>query len=667
MRKSFIKKAAVIIAIAAAVFTANAQTSQNLTSNTGIGIAAGFPGDVGIENHPDVILAENFEGYNVWRDLINGGWGVTNGENPAPEGTHVHFSKENKVTGTQSLQLDLFARNSPRHTGINLDLNETQRQDIIYVRYYHKIDESYHVPSGVSNHNGTAVSSRYWSSGPEHMGPGKAATGTNKFLIQLENTASTGYDGYSMKVYIYHPEQRYNYEGSVPIPNMPARDPGESWRSDGNYKAGEQYADSFYPDGEVMPWNHWRGDYGEEFISRPKFFVELGRWYCYELMIKANTPNQRDGRITAWIDGEIIMDFPNMRLRDINDLKIDQVGFSFGSNIITAKTNAWYDNIVIAKSYIGPINFTNEPVTPPTPPNPGQRDSVSVQLTARESIGASTNPPFRGAPVTITGNGTYKATVYTMEYDSFTGLVLESVTPVPAGWEDAVITFDEVVVRGVPAPGTKQGSVNLIDVSLENTRGSAALAGADGSINAQLWNGFQSPFQYHLAGTAEDSNRGHIGFAVPGITKITAVEVTFTVTGSPVSILSFDRVIPGGGIINDAPSFDSLLSFFTAGPNPVAKQSGIVNFFWQGKRIKSTALTVFDAQGNVVNKIDISDRWGAINRARTNADAQSRRIVGSWDLTDRKGRVVSEGTYLVKGVIVVDGKKERVSVMVGVR
>src|SRR2546427_10042037 len=42
------------------------------------GIAALYPGDVGIENHPDVILVEKFEEatltdlFNRWTDILNG-------------------------------------------------------------------------------------------------------------------------------------------------------------------------------------------------------------------------------------------------------------------------------------------------------------------------------------------------------------------------------------------------------------------------------------------------------------------------------------------------------------------------------------------------------------------------------------------------------------------
>ena len=141
--------------------------------------------------------------------------------------------------------------------------------------------------------------------------------------------------------------------------------------------------------------------------------------------------------------------------------------------------------------------------------------------------------------------------------------------------------------------------------------------------------------------------------------KTVTLEITVKVENTS-AVLPPDRVIPGGGVTEAIPSFESLLSFFTAGPNPAAKQFGIVNFFWQGKRAESATLTVFDAQGNVVNRVKIKDK-------KDGKDDNARRIIGSWDLTDRKGRVVSEGTYLVKGTIVVNGKREKVSLVLGIR
>jgi len=148
------------------------------------------------------------------------------------------------------------------------------------------------------------------------------------------------------------------------------------------------------------------------------------------------------------------------------------------------------------------------------------------------------------------------------------------------------------------------------------------------------------------------------------------------IKGSTVSVASTDRVIPqDNGSVDDiavvAP-VNTLITKFFAGPNPISKSSGPVYFYHQGKSIKSGTLTDYDATGNVINKIHISENPNGRDVARnalTMAEsAEPRRVVGTWDLKDRKGRLVAEGTYLVRGTIVtLDGSRERVSVVVGVR
>jgi len=129
------------------------------------------------------------------------------------------------------------------------------------------------------------------------------------------------------------------------------------------------------------------------------------------------------------------------------------------------------------------------------------------------------------------------------------------------------------------------------------------------------------------------------------------------------SVLSYDRFIPGHQPKEEAFAPTAVLAGrFTAGPNPVAKSLGTVNFYSQGKPVRNGLLTVFDASGNVVNRVKINDNTNGRDAM------QDRRIVGSWNLTDAKGRKVSEGTYLVRGTVTApDGKTERVSFMVGVR
>jgi hypothetical protein len=97
---------------------------------------------------------------------------------------------------------------------------------------------------------------------------------------------------------------------------------------------------------------------------------------------------------------------------------------------------------------------------------------------------------------------------------------------------------------------------------------------------------------------------------------------------------------------------------FTAGPNLADKHASVMNFYRQGESIKSGQLTIYDAYGNFVNKLIINDK------VRYN---QLKRQIIVWDLTDYKGRRVSDGTYLVQGTFTtLNGKKERKKILVGV-
>jgi len=148
-------------------------------------------------------------------------------------------------------------------------------------------------------------------------------------------------------------------------------------------------------------------------------------------------------------------------------------------------------------------------------------------------------------------------------------------------------------------------------------------------------------------------------YTIDEITEAVTVTVSFDKTDA---VLTPDRVIPNAKPDEEATVTAPVVSLtgeFTAGPNPVGRELGSVGFFRQGKRIASGELRIYDAVGNVVNKVKISDNI---------IGNQARRQVGIWDLTDSKGRPVSEGTYLVRGVLKTsDGKREKVSMIVGVR
>jgi hypothetical protein len=281
-----------------------------------MGIAARHPGDEGIGSDSDVIFYDDFESYSdadgLWDNWNGNAFGILDIETDAA-GVHA---------GAQSLRMTQPQQDEEHSNGVQRLVDP--ELDVLFLRWYAKLDTTFDIVG--SSHNGAGISAHYF------MGfmstPGVPADGTNKFLIEYEcwrGDESEPNPG-NLNVYIYHPEQRSNY------------------------------GDHFFPNGDVLPNTSIPNDFGSEFVPRPNVTPELGRWYAYEVMLKANTPGMRDGRIALWLDGELIADFPNLRLRDVDTLTIDRFGLSLhaGSNPVR-ETYKWYDDVVAARSYIGPI------------------------------------------------------------------------------------------------------------------------------------------------------------------------------------------------------------------------------------------------------------------------------------------------------------------------
>jgi hypothetical protein len=283
----------------------------------GNGIASDYPGDVGIEAHPDVIFADGFETYDVASDLYQR-WDAVYQENQIRIATETNLV----YTGSKALEFSVPQQNNELSNATDKILSD--ERDQLFLRYCSRFEAPYDVVG--SSHNGAMISAHYFING--QATPGIPADGTNKFLVNLENwrgEESKPSPG-DLNLYVYHPEQR------------------------------SQWGDHFFPTGIVLPFSSEPFDFGPSFISRPDIIPELDHWYCYEYMVQANTPGQRDGRIVVWMDGELVADFGNLRFRDIASLKIDRFGLSFhiGSNP-NGLTKKWYDNVVAATSYIGPV------------------------------------------------------------------------------------------------------------------------------------------------------------------------------------------------------------------------------------------------------------------------------------------------------------------------
>lgn len=297
--------------------TASATTLGAVQPPSG-GIAARYPGDQNIGSDPDVILADDFEAYTSPSQLV-GKW---SGAGPLANmqiDTSEHFS------GTKSLAMSLPISASEVLNQCHKDISP--ELTTIYMRSYSKFDDAFDVEG--SSHNGIAIRAHYPG------GAGTASDGT-WFSAQLQNN-KTG----------------------QPIPHFPnEQQPGYNQIYCYWPKQRDAFGDHFFSDGWVRPggaglWLLYPAQY-PNFKPIPVWQPERGKWYCYELMVKANTVGKNDGEIAWWVDGRLDGRITDLVLRTV-DVKINYVRIMLHATNSQRVNKKWYDNVVIAKSYIGPM------------------------------------------------------------------------------------------------------------------------------------------------------------------------------------------------------------------------------------------------------------------------------------------------------------------------
>jgi hypothetical protein len=72
-------------------------------------------------------------------------------------------------------------------------------------------------------------------------------------------------------------------------------------------------------------------------------------------MVHANTPGRNDGEVKYWIDGQLAGDFPDLNVRSLSTLKLDHAHVMLSAAHSERINKKWYDDVVIATKYIGPI------------------------------------------------------------------------------------------------------------------------------------------------------------------------------------------------------------------------------------------------------------------------------------------------------------------------
>ncbi len=300
------------------------------------GIAAQFPGDVGIENHEAVLFVERFDGT---LDEITGRWD----DAKRPD---IFSLSDERPPGSADGHSLLITHVGGDETGGHLYRRLPEGIDVIHWRFYTRIDADaapMHHTSRIGGHHPP----QRWPSGGAGTRPG----GAQKFSVGVG----------------------------------PHYGPDQSW--------------DFYTYWHEMRGSPPRGQtWGNTFIRNPELTTTRGEWTCVEVMIKLNDPGQHNGELALWLDGKLAahlvsgsptgtwiwdkftpghtgpgvrwsdeaggreeipgnLPFEGFNWRTSNNLDIN---FLWLLVFITQApenhvSRVWFDHVVLASDYIGPI------------------------------------------------------------------------------------------------------------------------------------------------------------------------------------------------------------------------------------------------------------------------------------------------------------------------
>lgn len=102
-----------------------------------------------------------------------------------------------------------------------------------------------------------------------------------------------------------------------------------------------------------------RGRYGDhwEWVGDDFTGLENNRWYCIEQYVRMNTPRRNDGVLRAWVDDRLVFEKTNVRMRDVESLRIETVWINVyhgGTWTANSDHHLYIDDVVISHDRIGP-------------------------------------------------------------------------------------------------------------------------------------------------------------------------------------------------------------------------------------------------------------------------------------------------------------------------
>ena len=321
------------------------------------GIAESYLNDVGITAHPDVYLSYSFDTNSAadgGEDFLNDTIDPGHSENYWPCDTFAPSGKQSDglfsipavgIPGYRSFQggnavcMRLkYEDGAPNTQGLGnygmsgkkrvSDFLASEQTDELFVRHYIFLGETWGEnilneggkrPGGITGTQSAYPYAAGWGGRTTNGANGWSARGGYVRQVAYGHNPLEGYT--ALSTYLYHADQIGGY-------------------------------------GDQMNW-----------AITPNGLIKKGRWYSIEQQVKMNTRDGLniqgssgafDGIVRGWVDGRLVFEKTDVRFTDMDYINIDVADFGLyygGPGNTPYDQHMAIDNIVIAKSYIGPMKM----------------------------------------------------------------------------------------------------------------------------------------------------------------------------------------------------------------------------------------------------------------------------------------------------------------------
>lgn len=272
------------------------------------GLAAAYPGDVGIENDPSVVMVERFEQSNFYQASK---WGYSS----MPSVWTAETISSDSTNGFQNLSGNAYRIRIGQGANYGTAIEAKTKNFMgsnpqeIYFRYNLRFASIFRDTSDGGKMPGVAGNTDYCGFG------GRKCDGTDGWSLRgsffnATDPSNPVYPRVLLGTYAYHADMATTY--------------GDHW-----------------------PWQ-----------MNGLGLVEQNRWYSVEQYVKMNTPGYKNGIIRVWIDGKLAFEKTDLNLSTVSGWPIEKIMVNhwYGGTGLAPHNLAWYmDNLVVAKKYIGPM------------------------------------------------------------------------------------------------------------------------------------------------------------------------------------------------------------------------------------------------------------------------------------------------------------------------